>query len=409
MRPNMNPIRRSFVALAVAVGAIAVAPTGAAEAQSNGCPSVGNNFERSGPFRVETDRQSNHTYYTPRNLGSQGCDPHPVILWGNGTFTGPNFYNGLLEHYASHGFIVVAANTSNAGSGREMLQGLDNLESFNSDRSSPYYQQVDLDNVGATGHSQGGGGSINAGNDNRVDVIFPLEPWSQNQRGLDATSIFFAGGSDSIVSANSVRNRYTDVNRSMPAAYAELRGAGHLVVTGNGGGFRGPSTAWARWHLMGDSDAAEQFIGGCALCNDRNWTIEKNSQLEGLGVGSAGNVGAGAADDEADADTGGGGFFDGLGLGGSDDAADADDVDDEAVDDEADAGTGGLLDGLGGSADVDDAEDLGDVEDAGDVGTEGAGAADGGGFLEGLGFDGFGGGAADDLVGAAAAEDAGDS
>jgi len=32
-----------------------------------------------------------------------------VILWGNGTFTTPALYDGLLRHLASHGLIVAAA------------------------------------------------------------------------------------------------------------------------------------------------------------------------------------------------------------------------------------------------------------------------------------------------------------
>jgi hypothetical protein len=284
MRPRMRMLRRALAVTAVLASAALLAPAGGtAEAQSNGCPSVGTSFDRAGPFRVTVDRGSSNTYYSPRDLGSQGCTRHPVILWGNGTFTSVSRYSSLLEHFASHGFIVAAANTSNAGSGREMLNGLDELTRWNSSSSSRFNGRVDLDNVGATGHSQGGGGAINAGNDSRVGVIFPLQPWSQNQRGLDATSIFFAGGSDSVVSARSVESRYSDVERRIPAAYAELARASHFEPTGNGGGFRGPATAWARWHLMGDADARNEFVGSrCGLCTARNWDYKHNSLLAAL-------------------------------------------------------------------------------------------------------------------------------
>lgn len=290
MRSSKNPIRRALVAGAVLAATLVVAAPPGVEAQTNGCPSVGSNFASSGPFDVTVESASNHTYYSPENLGSQGCDTHPVILWGNGTFLSPSSYSAYLNHLASHGFIVAAANTSNAGSGAQMLDGLDNLTSFNGDSSSRYYQRVDLDNVGATGHSQGGGGSINAGKDSRVDVVFPLQPWSQNQNNLDAASIFFAGGSDNIVSASSVHNRYESVQNRLPAAYAELSGAGHLVVLGNASGYRGPSTAWARWLLMGDADAAAEFVGSnCGLCTANNWDYEKNTLLDNLDPGDPGN------------------------------------------------------------------------------------------------------------------------
>ena len=38
---------------------------------------------------------------------------------GNGTGTTPRVYDGLLRHLASHGFVVMAANTPQAYSGAE--------------------------------------------------------------------------------------------------------------------------------------------------------------------------------------------------------------------------------------------------------------------------------------------------
>ncbi len=48
------------------------------------------------------------------------------------------------------GFIVAAANTTNTGSGREMLAGPDDLTRFNGDPASPFYNKVGLTRVGAT-------------------------------------------------------------------------------------------------------------------------------------------------------------------------------------------------------------------------------------------------------------------
>lgn len=68
-----------------------------------------------------------------------------MILWGNGTGASPSTYGSLLRHFASHGFIVAAANTSNAGSGDEMLDGLDNLTDFNDQAFSRFHEMVDLE------------------------------------------------------------------------------------------------------------------------------------------------------------------------------------------------------------------------------------------------------------------------
>ena len=60
------------------------------------------------------------TIYRPEILGDEGRR-HPVILWGNGTDTVPQIYQGALSHWASHGFIVAAANTPWPGTGEEMI------------------------------------------------------------------------------------------------------------------------------------------------------------------------------------------------------------------------------------------------------------------------------------------------
>jgi hypothetical protein len=270
--------------LAVAMIGFAPART---DAQATGCPAVGSNFAGTGPFSVTTQSDSTNTFYSPAQLGSNGCTRHPVILWGNGTGTTPSVYDGLLRHWASHGFIVAAANTTNAGSGTQMLQGLATLRNWNGQAGHRFNGRVDLNNVGSSGHSQGGGGAINAAKDQGVKTTAPLQPWSQNQIGLQDsdTAMFFAGGSDTIVSASSVRARYTGV--TIAAGYAELAGASHFVPVGNAGGFRGPATAWFRWQLMGDTTACGVFIGANpALASDPAWSeYETNSRLRSMSCG----------------------------------------------------------------------------------------------------------------------------
>jgi hypothetical protein len=76
----------------------------------------------------------------------------------------------------------------------------------------------------------------------------------------------------------------------IPAAYAELAGADHLTFLGNAGGFRGPATAWARWQLMGDNTAKNQFVGdSCGLCTANDWTYETNDRFRST-YGSGGGT-----------------------------------------------------------------------------------------------------------------------
>jgi Chlorophyllase enzyme len=284
-----RPTKLLLVVVILAAAVLGVTPT-RGDAQASGCPAVGTNFAGTGPFSVTSQSDATNTFFSPTNLGSNGCTTHPVILWGNGTSASVALYDGLLRHYASHGFIVAAANTSNAGSGTQMLQGLATLRNWNGQAGHRFNGRVDLANVGSTGHSQGGGGAINAAKDQGVKTTAPLQPWSGNQIGLQDsdTALFFAGASDTIVSPTSVRGRYTGV--SIAAGYAELAGASHFVPLGNAGGFRGPSTAWFRWQLMGDATARGQFVGANpAMASNPQWTrYETNARLQALDGGGGG-------------------------------------------------------------------------------------------------------------------------
>lgn len=83
------------------------------------------------------------------------------------------------------------------------------------------------------------------------------------------------GGSDTIASPS--LNALPVYNRAnVPVFWGELRGAGHFEPVGNAGGYRGPATAWLRYHLMDDSNAESTFYGStCRLCSDRNWEVRR--------------------------------------------------------------------------------------------------------------------------------------
>ncbi|SDE00147.1 poly(ethylene terephthalate) hydrolase family protein [Actinokineospora iranica] len=274
-------IRRISQAFAVA-GVVTLAVVGhtvvdssafaesAATSTASACPSVGQNWSADGPFAVTEEASGvGHTVFRPTDLGGQGCGKHPVVLWGNGTGATPKAYAGLLRHLASHGFIVAAADTKSAGNGTAMLAGLDYLTSENGKAGSAYAGKVDLDKVGVTGHSQGGGGAIVAGADPRIDTTVPIQPGPQGSIAKLTTPMFILGGQFDfiVVPALLVIPRYTSAGH-IPAIYAELRGKGHFEPVGDGGKFRGPITAWLRYQLMGDEQAKGEFFGPkCGNCS----------------------------------------------------------------------------------------------------------------------------------------------
>lgn len=280
----------ALAALALAAGCLdEAAPAdeaglAAAEQAAGTFPPV-SDYAASGPFSTTSGSLGlSCTVYRPSNLG-QGGVTHPVILWGNGTGSSPSTYGSLLRHLASHGFIVAAADTSNAGNGSEMISCLNSLVSANGNALSAFYQRVDTARVGASGHSQGGAGTIMAGRDARVTATAPIQPYIgfipfggifldssiRQQRG----PMFLVSGSADTIAVPTIHQLpvYNDVNQ--PVVWATRSGASHFEPVGDAGSFRGPVTAWFRARFMNDANAERLFSNPCTLCSAAGWTVRR--------------------------------------------------------------------------------------------------------------------------------------
>lgn len=258
-------------------GATAAAPAAAVAAPVNA--SATEQWNRPGLHQVSVTKEAVTTFYYPSGIAA-GRARHPVIIWGNGTFATPPVYDALLRHWASHGFIVAAANTTAANSGTAMRAGIDRLTVLNGTAGSPFRGRVDLAHIGATGHSQGGAGAINASADERVTTTVPIQPGPLAvPSAIHGPSLYLAGQNDTIVRPAWVHAFYTATTR-VPAIYAELAGATHFTTVGDGGGFRGITTAWFRYHLADDQSAHSVFYGpGCGICSGSTWLkVERNTK-----------------------------------------------------------------------------------------------------------------------------------
>ncbi len=223
------------------------------------------------------------TIYRPTELGKGGV-LHPVIAWGNGTGTPTEIvYEWLFNQWASHGFIVAAANTPNAGTGKEMLTCLDWVEAQHKVAGSPYEGHVATGNAAASGHSQGGGGAIMAGRDARIRATVPFMAYTQGL-GHDPTSqsqqrgpmLLMSGGADTIAPPDA-NQKPVFQNSNVPTFWGILAGADHVTFALGGiKGYLAPSTAWLRLHLMCDESARSMFYGSdCTLCKDTTWTVQR--------------------------------------------------------------------------------------------------------------------------------------
>jgi hypothetical protein len=215
----------------------------------------------------------------------QGGVRHPVIVWGNGTGGPTGVYAAAFEHWASHGFIVIADNASNGqGSGAGMIACLDYILGQNTASGSEFQGKV-CPRAGASGHSQGGGGALMAGRDRRVIATAPLMPYiAQGFGGFDRASItaqtgpmlLLSGTADTIAAPATHQQPVFDTT-NVPVFWANLTGGDHVAVSLNGlMTYREVMLAWYRVQLMDDGAFRSMFYGAnCGLCANTQWTVKR--------------------------------------------------------------------------------------------------------------------------------------
>lgn len=244
-------------------------------------------YEQVGLHQVtKTTGGPDHTLYYPTDLTTSAVK-HPVVLWGNGTGATVDQYDVFLRHLASWGFVVAAANTGQSGSGQEMLAGGKFLIAENARSGSIFHQRIDTANIGAAGHSQGGGGTIAAGADPMVKVTIPVQPGPQGSvPALRGPSLFIAGQLDYIVPSLYVRGRYSWA-KDHPAVFAELKGSDHFFPGETRTHLVGVGTAWFRYWLAGDQHAKAVFFGprqSAELLHDDAWSAaDRNAKADAVG------------------------------------------------------------------------------------------------------------------------------
>lgn len=246
-------------------------------------------FFTPGPFQtIEQVEGPVCTIFRPATLGENGRR-HPIILWANGITLSPAFYRGLLTHFASHGFVAAAVDTSrvgSAGNGQNLLGCLQYLEGQNAAAGSAYQNRLNIYRVGVTGHSAGGAGVIMAGRDPRITATAPIQPWVGPQHGYDATSagqqsgpMFLSSGElDTEIPFSHPQGVYNSANE--PIFWGHRLGSGHNDPLFDAPSYRRPLTAWFRYHLMLDSSAGTLFYGAnCQLCSSPLWTVQRKNGI----------------------------------------------------------------------------------------------------------------------------------
>jgi hypothetical protein len=240
-------------------------------------------YSARGPFAITRDMNigpgGGYDVFRPMTLDR--ARPHPVISWANGTLFDIPDYQKLLEHWASHGFVVIAGHINSTAGGGTHKAGIDWLLAEHARAGSPYQGALDGKHIGAAGHSQGGGATIAAGANKPgttgIVATLPLMPLLSFES--DATVVNRQLAPMLNINATSDNRDPSGMvpNRIFQGATKDLVQAAFVGVhedAMNVAMFR-PALAWFRLHLMGDERARGLFYpaGTCGLCLDPAWRL----------------------------------------------------------------------------------------------------------------------------------------
>ncbi len=256
--------------------------TSAGNGGNTGFPALGDPA-KNGPFPTNNPRGEAQgpscSIHRPATLGENGLR-HPVIIWGMGT-GGFNTYQSAFDLWASHGFIVAAALQGDGqGSGEQMLGCLDYV-------CDKYAPDIDCSRVGASGHSQGGGGAIMTGQDKRMIATAPVMPYiGQGFGGYDQASIgkqvgpmlLLSGTADTIAAPAQHQQPVFDAT-NVPVFWANLIDGNHVTEGINGiAGYKVIVLEWFALHLMKDEAQRPRFYGSsCKYCGDSKWIVQRKN------------------------------------------------------------------------------------------------------------------------------------
>ncbi|MCB9563949.1 MAG: hypothetical protein H6708_26430 [Kofleriaceae bacterium] len=176
-----------------------------------------------------------------------GHGPYPVIVFVHGTAAFRHQSVTQMTHWASRGFVVVAADhpglmlgdflamlCPDDPSGAQDLSG--DLDALLAALAAPAGDvgflagRVDASRVAVVGHSAGGGAAAAAAGKPGVRVVIPLAANAATQQAGDLEQVLYMGGmADGIARWDNVQNVYQQ--SATPRRLVGIANAGHLVFS----------------------------------------------------------------------------------------------------------------------------------------------------------------------------------
>lgn len=269
-------------------GQAQVVPPGGPVDPSKGCegetmPAVTGDYSANGPMPtttvMNTGSDGNYTIVRPTTLGANGFK-HPIVTWGNGITTDPGYYPNLLGAIASHGFVIIASNSTTV-TPQLMTDGLDWMIAQNG-QAGDYQGKLNTTCLAAVGYSLGGGGAVGAGAHANVVVTVSLHGVLGAANALHGPLLLTTSETDTInvpsvmvtptFNASTVQTFYGTISKA-----GDVSNEGHLIpvdgalaiITDHTANLaeRAATIAWLRLWVYADQGAKKYFYGDdCIAC-----------------------------------------------------------------------------------------------------------------------------------------------
>ena len=221
-------------------------------------------------MEVPTDEEwGNINVYYPKEL-TKGEESYPVVVFVNGTGVYSSKYPALFKHLASWGFIVIGNEDPSTCTGASADATLAWLLNENETPDSRFYQKVDTEHIGISGHSQGGVGVFNAVNEQThggmYTCVVSLSPtqldWAEALNmhyEPEKTSIpifLLAAAENDVITPDGAEQLYDAAQSDKVVALRKGMDHGQMLYSADG-----YVTAWFCWQLKDDAEAAKVFTG----------------------------------------------------------------------------------------------------------------------------------------------------
>jgi hypothetical protein len=190
---------------------------------------------------------------------------HPVLAWGNGVTTTPDFYTEHLNSLAANGFVVIA-DPGITVSASIVRQGLEWLIAQGSG-SGKFAGKLAVNCAGTIGYSMGGGSAVGAAAHPAVKAVVSMHGLSDAAERASGPILLTTSEGDGFVTKDGFVVPCYTRSTKQPTILASHAGGDHLDPLGAGGDDAAPALAWLRYWIYGDQSGKDWFFGAdCKLC-----------------------------------------------------------------------------------------------------------------------------------------------